>query len=245
MRISPIHCVTTMLRRAGMVAAVATLSSAAIAEPSLTPHAAEYKVKISVLGGRLNTELKSTEHGYVATHIIKPTGMSRMFASGSINEVSEFHTAPDGLRPSHYRSDDTLSRDKTRATISFDWEAGEARGTVNDQDVVSIMEALAHDRVSIQYELMHDLLNGEPSSQYTLFDVDELKTINVRNIGSRQVKVPAGKYTAVGIQHQTVNSSRTTTLWCVAELGYLPVIIEQHRNGKLRVRAVLRKYTPI
>jgi hypothetical protein len=30
----------------------------------------------------------------------------------------------------------------------------------------------------------------------------------------------------------------------VEELGYLPVIIEQHRDGKLRVRAVLTSYEP-
>ncbi|MDH3752084.1 MAG: hypothetical protein OEU40_15990, partial [Gammaproteobacteria bacterium] len=56
--------------------------------------------------------------------------------------------------------------------------------------------------------------------------------------------VPAGEYEAVGIQHQAEGSKRVTTLWCVEELDYLPVIIEQHRKGKLRVRAVLNKYTP-
>ena len=38
--------------------------------------------------------------------------------------------------------------------------------------------------------------------------------------------------------------------WCgnpvmlFEELGYLPVIIEQHRKGKLQVRAVLTRYEP-
>ncbi|MCH8137152.1 MAG: hypothetical protein IIB77_14350 [Proteobacteria bacterium] len=46
------------------------------------------------------------------------------------------------------------------------------------------------------------------------------------------------------MQHQAEGSSRTTTLWCVEELDYLPVIIEQHRKGKLRMRATLIRYTP-
>jgi hypothetical protein len=91
---------------------------------------------------------------------------------------------------------------------------------------------------------MYDLLNGEPNKQYTLFDVDGLKTINVRNIGRKTVKVRAGQFEAVGIEHQAENSKRVTTLWCVEELGYLPVIIEQHRLGKLRMRATLESYTP-
>lgn len=209
---------------------------------ALTPHTAEYKVKISIVGGRLSTELRATDGGYVATHVIVPTGMSRLLAHGEISEVSEFANGEGGVYPLAYRSNDTLSRDKVRADIRFDWNTNEASGTVNDEDIQSILEGLSHDRVSIQYELMHDLLNGGPSSQYRLFEVDELKTINVRSIGTKTVKVPAGTFEAVGIQHQAENSSRTTTLWCVEELGFLPVIIEQHRKGKLRVQATLRRY---
>ena len=91
---------------------------------------------------------------------------------------------------------------------------------------------------------MLDLLNGSPDTDYVLFDIDELKQVTVRNIGTKRVKVPAGSYDAVGIQHQAANSKRVTTLWCVEELNFLPVIIEQHRKGKLRVRAVLTAYRP-
>jgi hypothetical protein len=91
---------------------------------------------------------------------------------------------------------------------------------------------------------MHDLTNGAPNKQYILFDVDKLKTANVRNVGMKQVKVKAGTYEALGIQHQAEGSSRITTLWCVKELDYLPVVIEQHRKGKLNFRASLQKYTP-
>ncbi len=224
--------------------AVSLLAGPADATGKLTPHTAEYKIKISVVGGRLRTELQETESGYIARHNIKPTGMSRLFVSGEISEVSEFENGSDGIIPVAYRSHDTLSRDKVQADITFDWDKNEASGTVNEKEILSVMEGLSHDRVSIQYALMHDLLNDGPSEQYRLFEVDKLKTINVRLVGTKKVKVPAGKYTAVGVQHQAENSSRVTTLWCVEELDYLPVIIEQHRKGKLRVRATLRNYTP-
>ena len=220
------------------------LSTAALADSSLQPHAAVYKVKISVVSGQLNTELTATDDGYVATHVIKPKGMSRMFARGSINESSRFRAAADGVRPTEYSSIDTISRDKTDVSVHFDWDTGEARGTINGEELVSTMDALAHDRISIQYELMHDLLNGGPSAEYTMFEIDRLRKLNVREIGQKTVKVPAGKFEAVGVQHQAEGSKRITTLWCVEELGYLPVIIEQHRNGKLRVRATLSKYSP-
>jgi hypothetical protein len=214
-----------------------------MATEKLALHSAEYKVKISILSGKLTTRLAAGDAGYSATHKIVPTGMARMFVGGSIEETSGFEPGEDGLMPAIYRSSDTLSKDKTEAELAFDWSTGAVTGTVNGESVEHVLEDLAHDRVSVQYELMHDLLNGGLSDTYILFDIDSLKVLNVSNIGSREVKVPAGKYTAIGIQHRAEGSSRVTTLWCAEELGYLPVIIEQHRDGKLRLRATLRNYS--
>jgi hypothetical protein len=225
-----------------LVALLSTTTS--LAEGRLTPHSAEYKVKISILSGKLSTRLQATENGYEATHRIVPKGLARILAGGSIQETSSFEYTADGVSPTRYVSVDTLSKHKTRADISFDWSTGAVTGTVNDEPVESVLEELAYDRVSIQYELMVDLMNGGAGETYILFDVDRLKTLKVSSIGTKEVKVPAGKFMAIGIQHQAEGSSRITTLWCVEELDFLPVIIEQHRKGKLRMRATLSRYTP-
>ena len=215
-----------------------------LAAVPLTPHSAKYQVRFNVVSGQLNTNLKSTADGYVATHSIAPTGVARIFARGNIEESSTFSSSDAGVIPLAYQSNDSLSRDKERVDVRFDWHDNVARGTVNGKEFETTLQGLSHDRISIQYQLMHDLLNDSPETHYQLFDVDKLKSLNIRTLGSREVSVGAGTFTAVGIQHQTENSSRVTTLWCVEDLDYLPVIIEQHRNGKLRLRATLRKYEP-
>jgi hypothetical protein len=228
-----------------LASCLAGLAAPAWGETPLTPHKAEYKVSVSVFGGQLNTELHTTPDGYVATHAIKTTGMSRLLASGNIVESASFARQSGNFRPQSYHSNDTLTRDKIRADIEFDWDAGEASGTVNGEAFSTAVDAITYDRVSIQYELMSDLMNGVAADQYMLFDIDEIKDITVRNIGSRTVSVPAGKFEAIGVQHQTPGSKRVTTMWCVKELDYLPVIVEPHRNGKLRMRAELRSYSPL
>lgn len=245
MRRTPFGPGASGLQRCGTVCALLALSLAAQAEPRLTPHTAEYKVSVSIFGGQLNTELRATADGYVATHTIKTTGMSRMLASGNITESSSFAPVGDSIRPQSFHSDDSLTREKLQADIDFDWHTGEAVGTVNSEDFRSALQAAAYDRVSIQYELMSDLARGSASHEYLLFDIDEIKTITVRNIGRRTVTVPAGKFEAIGVQHQTPGSKRVTTMWCVEEFGYLPVIVEQHRKGKLRMRAELKSYEPL
>lgn len=227
-----------------LAAVLALLPVVAVAaDPLLTPHSAEYRVKISVLSGRLTTRLDVTDKGYAAIHRIEPGGMARMIAGGTIEETSLFEATENGVLPVHYLSNDTLSRDKTSANIAFDWGNGSMSGTVNDQPISGTLADVVHDRVSIQYQLMHDLKNGGAHGSYTLFDIDELKTLNITLIGSREFTVPAGTFTALGVQHQAEGSSRVTTLWCVPELDYLPIIIEQHRKGKLRLRATLSDYS--
>ena len=228
---------------AAWLVAAALLAASAADAADLTPHTAQYKVKISLLSGRLDTELRETPDGYVATHVVKPTGLAKMLG-GNINVRSEFTAAADGVRPVAFREIDTIGNEP-ETNIRFDWTTNRASGTVGEDPVDLQLDGLSHDNVSIQYELMYDLLNGKPDDTYVLFDVDKMRVANVRNVGTKSIETNAGRYEAVGIQHQKEGSSRVTTLWCAAELGYLPVVIEQHSKGKLNVRATLTRYNPI
>lgn len=235
--------VAASLRVVLVAAAVTLLVSPATAGSSLVPHTAEYKVRISVVSGRLNTELRQTESGYVANHLIKPTGMSRLLARGEMDVTAEFAVADGGIKPERYRAIDTIGDDPP-VDLSFDWTTNSATGTVGDEDIVLHLDGLSYDNVSIQYALMNDLLNNHVAEKYVLFDVDKMRVANITHAGTREIRTRAGTFTAVGIRHQKEGSSRVTTLWCVEELGYLPVVIEQHRKGKLNFEATLVEYTP-
>jgi hypothetical protein len=129
-----------------------------------------------VLSGQLNTELRATDAGYVATHVIKPKGIAKL-RGGRMNVRSEFTTVADGVRPVRFHEVDTIRNDpETR--IEFDWTTNQASGTVGTEDVLLQLDGVSHDNVSIQYELMHDLLNGGPAETYVLFDVDKMRIAN-------------------------------------------------------------------
>ncbi|HEX5788446.1 MAG TPA: DUF3108 domain-containing protein [Woeseiaceae bacterium] len=211
-------------------------------EQALTPHSAVYKVKISVLSGELHTRLSRADDRYVAVHRVAPTGMARMLVNGTIEETSGFEVAHDGVRPLHYTSVDTISGDESEADFTFDWAEQSVAGELDGKPVTMEFDGEAHDRISIQYAMMHDMLAGETGKRYVLFDIDEFKTLEISNIGTREIDVPAGRFTAIGIRHQAKGSSRVTTLWCVPELDFLPAIIEQHRKGELKMRATLARY---
>ena len=219
------------------------LSAQALAAPMLIPHTAQYKVKISMVSGVLNTELRRTGDGYVANHVISPTGVAKLLVNGSMDVTSEFSSDNNGVKPVRFRSIDTI-RDDPDENLIFNWDTNEVSGTVGEDAVLLKLDGISHDSVSLQYQLMHDLMNGGPSEQYVLFDLDKMRIANVTDAGTKKIKTKAGTFDAVGIRHQKEGSSRTTTMWCVEELGFLPVIIEQHRKGKVNFRATLVKYTP-
>jgi len=221
------------------------VSGTSLASDVLTPHAAEYRVKISVLGGKLRTRVEATDTGYYAQSSIVATGMSKIVAGGSIRESSLMTESDDGLRPHQFRSSDTLSKGGQEVDLAFDWSKLMIGGLIDGADFRTGINGAVHDRVSLQYGLMYDLISGIERDEYALQDSERLKLLSITNIGVKSVQVPFGTFQAVGIQHQAENSSRITTLWCVEALGYLPVIIEQHRKGKRQMRAMLTSYTPL
>ncbi|MFT5500034.1 MAG: hypothetical protein ACI88G_000160 [Woeseiaceae bacterium] len=225
------------------IVAIFCLPQAANAQ-DFTPHSAEYKIKISVLGGRLTTRFERTDDGFTAKSVIKATGMSRLLAHGEIHEQSWFEEHGDKIRPSRYLSSDSLSKNGTDVDLEFDWSEQLVSGMIGGEDFQTDIGGALHDRVSLQYALMLDLINGKYDDFYSLQDAEKLKLLSVTNVGSKSVKVPYGTFEAVGLQHRAGTSSRVTTMWFAQELGYLPVMIEQHRKGKLKVRAVLSNYVP-
>ncbi|MDH4055689.1 MAG: DUF3108 domain-containing protein [Gammaproteobacteria bacterium] len=231
------------LARWAFAALLALLSIPALAEVTLVPHTAQYDVKISIVSGVLNTELRRTAGGYLAHHVVRATGMSKLLTNGSMDVTSEFSSSDGELKPIRFHAIDTIKNDPD-VDLRFDWSTNEVSGTIGEENVTQKLDGVVHDSVSIQYRLMSDLLNGGANDRYTLFDIEKLRVADVTNTGTKKVKTKAGTFVAVGIQHQKEGSSRTTTLWCVEELGYLPVIIEQHRAGKLKFRATLERYTP-
>ncbi|MEL7311131.1 MAG: DUF3108 domain-containing protein [Pseudomonadota bacterium] len=249
-----------------VVIVLAVLAGGAGAEPSasLTPHTAEYKVRISGVSGILATSLSVDEHGaYTATHAVRATGLARLLAGrGRIEEQSVFSVDSGALIASQYRSKDELSREKGTIQLTFDSQAQRLEGVIALEDApeVAIDSELTgplFDRVSVQYQLMLDFLSethqqvDTPISdeavdpdQYVIFDIDGNKTVQITRIGERSIRYRGDTVRALGVRHQSSGSSRKTELWLAPDLDYLPILIEQYRKDKLKLRATLRSYTP-
>lgn len=232
-------------RRVAVVLALSLMAGTATsnaADKTLTPHRATYKVKISVLSGEMQSRLDLADDEYASSSTIKPRGLARLITRGSIQENSTFRIEDDRVRPTTYSSSDSLSKGGEDVSMSFDWEMLDVLRKVDEVESRTKLDSVVVDRATLQYALMFDLLNGNIQREYVLIESDEVKKLAVTIKSEKTVKVPFGEYEVIGISHRAETSTRETTLWCAPSLGYLPVIIEQYRDGKIQGTIVLTEY---
>ncbi|MFK7886479.1 MAG: DUF3108 domain-containing protein [Gammaproteobacteria bacterium] len=210
----------------------------------LAPFEARYKVRMSGLSGRMTMSLAHEDGRYQARSYLKPKGFATLLAGGELEETVSFDIAQNRVRPLSYQLRDTIARNDKRGALTFDWDAGTASGDSDGTPLNYDIDTLTLDRLSLQYALMLDLLNGRSAPGYTMLDGERRKNLTISQAGDQTIKVPFGRFEVREVRHQNQGSSRRTILYCAKELGYLPVRIEQYKNDDLRVRADLVEHTP-
>ncbi len=211
----------------------------------IKPHHANYKVNVRGIGGSLTTTVSEFNKNYKAINKLETKGIVSIFMRGSVAESSEFFIDNRKLKPLLFTSTDTLSPKDKEIMIDFNWKENKISTTIDTENDERASKELIYDRVTLKYALMTDLKNNQLPNYYKLFEGEEIKHIEVSNLGKKNINVPFGEFEVVGIKNQTKGSSKLSILWCAKELDYLPVQIEQYRSNKLWMRANLTEYLPI
>ncbi len=208
-------------------------------------HHANYKVNVRGIGGILTTTVSEFNKNYKAINKLETKGIVSIFMRGSVTESSEFFIDNRKLKPLLFNSTDTLSPKDKEIMIDFNWKENKISTTIDTENDERASKELIYDRVTLKYALMTDLKNNQLPNYYKLLEGEEVKHIEVSNLGKKNINVPFGEFEVVGIKNQAKGSSKLSILWCAKELDYLPVQIEQYRSNKLWMRANLTEYVPI
>jgi hypothetical protein len=97
----------------------------------------------------------------------------------------------------------------------------------------------ALDRGSLQVALMADLAaNGRPG-HYLRADEDSTTAYDYTDNGDATIATGLGPLATRSFMQQRENSSRSTWLWFAPALNWLPVRIEQRRNGEVQTAFTL------
>jgi hypothetical protein len=228
--------------RTTLLAGLLLGAAAAQAEAPVSPFVAEYEVAASIARGTLTLTLEERETAWVFTSTAQPTGLLRLFKRGSLDERAELRWTDGGVDPLIYLRDDDISGPEKDATLHFiDKSAESHRIQGNDRDktldLVADRETL--DRLSMQLQLMYELKSDRRPTAFTVIDKGRQKEIEITYGQFETVTVGDREIEALRLVHRSKNSSRSTVLWCAPEWDYLPVRIEQTKDGETNYRARL------
>lgn len=227
---------------ATLLAALLLGSGNALAEAPLQPFVAEYEVSASIARGTLTLRLEQQETAWVFTSSAQPTGLLRLFKRGSLDERAELRWTEAGVDPLIYLRDDDISGPEKDATLHFvdkDDDSHRIKGNDRDETLDLVADRETLDRLSMQLQLMYELKTEQRPAGFTVIDKGRPKEIEVTYGDFETITVGEREIRALRLVHRSKNSSRSTVLWCAPEWDYLPVRIEQTKDGETNYRARL------
>jgi hypothetical protein len=221
------------------VLAVLALTSQAAhaADATVATYAANYRVVYK--GKEAGTAEYSVQYLadrdlYEFSSRVLAKGLLKLARPNPAVDRSQFRVDADGVRPLEFWYEDGSRSGEDNVHIVFDWERRIATVTTAEARREMALPASALDRASLQVALMRDLAaTGTPRS-YQLADEDSVAEYEYADNGTATMSTGVGSLATRILTQQRTGSSRATWLWVAPELAFLPVRIEQRRDGEVQ-----------
>jgi hypothetical protein len=222
-----------------MLAALAVAAhEARAADPAIATYTATYRVEYK--GKDAGTAVFSVRHLadrdlYEFSSSVQAKGLLKLARPNPAVERSHFRAdAAAPIRPVEFWYEDGSRSGEDNLHIVFDWDRRIATvsGAEARREIALPREAL--DRGSLQVALMRDLATTGSVSSYALADEDSVAEYAYTDNGAAMITTGAGAFDARVLTQQRAGSSRATWLWVAPQLKFLPVRIEQRRDGEVQ-----------
>jgi hypothetical protein len=229
--------------RALALALVLLGGSAVAAEPKLPELNLTYAVEwkgISLGSATITLKNEGGPDCYRYDSLTEPTGMVRMFY-GVPRETSDFCIRGGRVVPKRF-----VFHNKTGRYDSFTLDFDMAARKVRDQEgAVREVPADAQDRFGMQQAVrlwLLEHLQAEPGAdtvEFSLVDDRRIKAYRFAIAGRETVTIPAGRFDTI-VVHRVDDPKKTTKFWLAASRDYMPVQVEQIRNGNSQLKMMLK-----
>ena len=231
------------MRAAVLLAATLAATPAPGAEPKLPELDLAYAVTwrgMSLGSAQISLKPQGGADCYKYESVSHPSGLVRMFY-GKPRESSEFCVRSGKVVPQRFEFQNAKNESQS-FKLEFDAAAGKVRGGAKD---VRDVPPNAQDRFGIQQAVrlwVLEHLKSEPGAQeveFAMVDERRVKKYRFAITGRETVEVPAGKFEAVLVQ-RVDDKKKTTKFWLAPAKDYMPVKVEQVKQGSVELRMVLR-----
>jgi uncharacterized protein DUF3108 len=200
----------------------------------LQPFVAHYDAywkTIAVGTSDIKLESGSEPGHYLYTWTITPHGIVRLAYRDDLVQRSWLQVIDKHARPDKY-----LGKEGSQSVeLNFDWQGMRATGQSEGKPVDIKLPEGAQDVMSIQAEVMLDLMNGNLPKTFEIIDKDELKEFNYENEGPAKIRTLIGELDTIVVTSQRTGNNRLLRMWFAPSLGFAPVQAERSRDGKVEI----------
>ena len=212
---------------------------------SITPFEVEYDVGNNLItAGSAKLSLKQEGDEWIYSLTTLPAGIFKLTGQGKIQEISVMTVANQQLQPKRYtyRQDE---EEKRSVDAWFNWENNELTYRRKGVESTEQLHDPILDRLSVTLSVREQLRKGFDLAAVQVFDNGRIKTILFTNEGTESIATRLGRQEAIKVRsiNQGGSKKRVTTTWFAPGLDYVPVVIEQHKEGKLVARLTISRLT--
>jgi hypothetical protein len=165
---------------------------------------------------------------------VQAKGMLKLARPNPAIDRSQFRVDASGIRPLEFWYEDGSRSGEDNLHIVFDWDRRVATVSGADARRELALPDATLDRASLQVALMRDLATKGVPQTYRLADEDSVAEYAYTENGAATMTTGAGPVATRIFTQQRAGSSRETWLWVAPELRFLPVRIEQRRDGEVQ-----------
>lgn len=169
----------------------------------------------------------------------KMSGALRLLVPRPVIERSTFAYEGGRIVPIAFSYEDGRKGEDNQR-MQFDWGRNVAVTSAPGQTAEVELQPGALDRASLQVAVMRDMRSGKTAAQYLLADGSSLATAETVRVDEATVETPFGPLVTQRVVQSREGSSRALMLWMAPELSFLPVRIEQQKDGKTQVALILQ-----
>ena len=204
----------------------------AATEP-LRPFEAQYRITSKRMGveiGRIEKRLEQTGNHYTYHSHSRATGLADVVTRDRRTEQSRIEHGADGLRSLAYTYRREGRKKQQDRAAEFDWDKARLiLTTAAGKRRELALSPGTTDRLSSELVLMQNLRRGDLEEVYRITNGNTVHDYRIDILQrSATVQTPLGELSAVQLRRRRASgdTTRETLLWCIPELGYLPVRIE-------------------
>lgn len=161
----------------------------------------------------------------------------------NLEQASEFTSLGTQVVPLNY-SYQLSGVSRASHAIFFNWDAGIALSTVDDESWQLPLHDGVMDQLSYQVAIRQALLQGVEgvdSFSFAIIDGDDIETHEYRVLDEELIDTPLGKLRTVKLERvRDEDDARATQIWLAVDWNFLLARIEQLNSAGLRIVLALK-----